>query len=203
MVACPMCHMSYIAGLPEDEKEHSNYHDDVVNGLQAHPLSDNHVVWQENQEYITIINSVSSLSQRNRAEKISRLASLEISSVGGLYCAKEPMDVYKTHLFLFHIDQRAVGVMMLQQRTSIWRAKWCDHEAPDCAKIPDHLPIWSVIYIWVLRKHRRKGLAKTLLAAGIKFFNLSPNSIGWYTPFSNEGKGFVKSICPLEFFIAK
>ncbi|MBM3300904.1 MAG: hypothetical protein FJ280_07060 [Planctomycetes bacterium] len=38
MTTCPKCGMGYVPGVPEGEKEHTRYHNRVVNGVPARSL---------------------------------------------------------------------------------------------------------------------------------------------------------------------
>jgi len=194
--------MNYIEKSP-DEKHHKFYHDQVVNGVYARPLKTDRSIWRESERRITVITANSPAPQRKRAEVVASVANRETHYNGGIYHACEESDDRNIHLFLFHMRNRIIGLVIMEKRQTVWRCRWQDNASPVCEELGGHDPMWSVIFVWVHTKHRRGGIARTVFNEAVKYLNLSLRDIGWYSPFTNNGHFFVKSIYPKEFYVAK
>jgi len=203
MVNCPVCGMAYVQGLPEDEKAHRDYHDPIANGKPGRPIKSDKVVWKGLGDRITVVTGHSPLPQRRRAEKAGQVANAEMHYDRGIYCATEPPDDRDIHLFLYYVRNRIVGLAIFERRRHVWLDTWSKVAEPQPKKLDDCSGIWSVGFIWVHVKHRRRGIAWRLFEEGIAHLGVDRSSVGFYTPFSEDGKAFVRSLCPLEFLIAK
>jgi GNAT superfamily N-acetyltransferase len=195
--------MAYIQGLPEDEREHSRWHDHVVNGLPTRPLKSDRVLWEAQGKRITVVIARSPRPQRNRAEAIASLANLETNYNGGIYHAAQQPDDSDIHLFLYHERSRALGLAILEKRSTVWRCRWRNSGPPECEELKGHEPMWSVAFLWVHRNVRRTGVARRVLARAMHHLCVSCEHIGWYTPFTDDGRTFVKALCPIEFYVGK
>jgi len=203
MVNCPVCGMGYVEGLPEDEKAHRDYHDPIANGVPRPPVKSDKVVWKALGDRITVVTGHSPLPQRRRAEKAGQVANAEMHHTGGIYCAMEAPDERDIHLFLYYVRNRIVGLAIFERRRHVWLGTWSTEAEPQPKKLDDSRGIWSLTILWVHMKHRRRGIARRLFEAGIKHLAVDRRSIGFYTPFSEDGEAFVRSLYPLEFLIAK
>ncbi len=200
---CPICCMEYAAGLGEDEKAHAAFHDQVVNGVRARPLSTERVIWQERNRRITIVDAHSPRAQKLRAQKLASGAGMGIPSVGGLYHADESMEVRGTNILLHHVGHRAVGIMMLQPRTTVWRHVWRDDQGTEFQACPDITQMWSIIFVAVSMNRRRSGIGRELYQSALSLFALSPDQIGWCSPFTDAGIAFLRAVCPDHFYQAE
>lgn len=203
MITCPECQMCYVEGLPDNEKEHNAYHDQVVNGVVARPAKSDHVIWQEGNQRITLVTSYSSRAQRERAEKVASLANLETHYDRGIYHAAETPDKGNIHLLLYHRGNRVVGLIVLERRPRIWRFRWRGEDKPEWEELQGHEPMWSVVFVWVHKKIRRQGVARSLLTEAMRILRIGQQDVAWYTEFSDEGRAFVRSLYPDEFYVAK
>jgi GNAT superfamily N-acetyltransferase len=194
--------MSYIEESP-DEKHHKFYHDRVVNGVYARPLKTDRSIWRESERRITIITANSPTPQRKRAEVVVSVANLETHYNGGIYHAYEEPDDRNIHLFLFHMRNRIIGLLIIEKRQAVWRCRWQDNTSPVCEELSGHDPMWSVVFVWVHAKHRKHGIAHTTFEEAIKYLGLTQQRVGWYAPLTDNGRSLVKSIYPKEFYVAK
>ncbi len=204
-ITCNDCNMRYVPESRDDNLEHEQYHDKVVNGLRASLLRSDCVVWSHDNDRITVVRQSSLREQRDRAEEVGKYARKD-TPYGAEDLFDEEMEV---HVFLLHKEERIIGLLLMDKRNHVWRANW---EKCDAGKQPkemlDHPPIWSVCMVWVLKKHRQFGFAKTMLGKALTYLECSLDDIGWYTsgsppPFTPSGEAFVRSCCPNEFYIAK
>lgn len=195
--------MCYVAGLPDNEKEHRRYHDCVVNGVPARPLKTDYLIWQEDDRRITLIRARSAIAQRKRAEKVARFANVEAHYSYGIYSANEPPEGRDYHNFLYHANKRIVGFIMLEKRQEIWRCRWRDDADYDCQRLDRHEAMWSIVFMWVLKSHRRQGMATRLLREALVYLSVPYTKVGYYTPFTDDGQEFVHRLNPAEFYVAK
>lgn len=203
MTKCPECGMGYVKGLPDNERQHRQYHDRVVYGLRAQLLKSDQTIWQASEQRITVVTARSPIAQRRRAQTIASLANLETRYNGGIYHAAEPPDEREIHLFLYHQCNRARGITVLERRPTIWRCRWCNGGPPSCEELRGHEPMWAVAFLWAHRRSRRQGIARRLIAQAMHHLRVSLDQLGWYTPFTDDGRVFVKALCPNEFYVAK
>lgn len=195
--------MGYVPSVASDEKEHRTYHDRVVHGVLARPLKTDRLIWQESDRRISVVTADAPLAQRYRAEAAAFVANLETSYNGGIYHACEPRNDREKHLFLYHNRNRISGLAILEKRGTVWCCRWRESIGTECEILTDHDPMWSVVFVWVHGKYRKHGIARQLLAEGLKHMGLSLQDIGWYTPFTDSGTAFVKSMCLDKFYVAK
>jgi len=205
VLTCDVCDMRYVPESQDDVLEHDKYHDKVVNGLLAPPLRSDCVVWQHDNERITVVCQSSPREQRDRAEEVGRYARKDTP-----YGAEELFDEKReVRVFLLQKENRVIGFLLMDKRDHVWRANWDELDSDKQPKeMLDHPPMWSVCLVWVLKKHRRLGFAKTMLDEALTYLECSLDNIGWYTsssppPFTPSGEAFVRSCCPNEFYIAK
>jgi hypothetical protein len=201
---CPVCKMHYVRGLRENEKQHYAYHDRFVNGVRALPLKNECVLWQEEDHRITLVTALSPISMRRRAENVAAMANSEMHYEGGIYYAKESPNKRDVHLFLYHVRDRIIGLSIFEKRCHAWKCRWISDCKPDCEPLNQRDKLkWSVAFIWVHEKVRKKGIARRLFTQAITHLSIDPQGVGWLKPHSEAGLAFVKSLYPNEFFVVK
>ena len=137
------------------------------------------------------------------AARVGRAANQEMHYNGGVYHENEHPDDREIRLFLYIYSNRAVGLTILEKRSDICHYTWEEYDGPVENKLEQKEPIWSLGFTWVHKNHRRRSIAKILLAEAAQYLGVRVNDVGVYTPFSDDGKAFVRSIFPEEFLIAK
>jgi GNAT superfamily N-acetyltransferase len=195
--------MTYVPENPDEKKQHRACHTEVMNGVYARAIGSDAVIWTNSTARITVVTPLSSNSQRVRATKVARLANLELRYDFGIYHEDEPRDERDIHLFLYYVRNRIVGLGIMEKRTNICRCTWNERERREFKKLESSTPVWSLGIMWVHRGHRRKKVASTLFAEAAKHLHVDQKSVAFYTPFTQEGERFVRSLCPEEFMIAK
>jgi ribosomal protein S18 acetylase RimI-like enzyme len=195
--------MAYVPEIPEDRKRHKAYHDEVVNGLRASRVRSDHVIWEQNDERITVVNFQSPVTQKRRAERISSLAHCDTNYDFAPYSSGETLDARNVHLFLGYVADRGISLLLVEKRSHVWEYTWEEYEKHEAQQLCDHVPIWSVGFVWVHRGHRRRGWARRLAKQAARLFAVDIQSFGWRTPFSDDGEAMVRRFCPDRFYIAK
>lgn len=195
--------MGYVPGLNEDEAEHARYCDLIVNGPAIGMPEHEHVVWVKADDRILLVTDSSSEEQRKLAHDVSTCANREMHYDKSIYRHYDPPDERQVQIFLYVRTSRAVGMCIIERRAMVWSCTWNGNETPICVEQPEKAPMWSVGFIWSHSKHRHTGIAYILLKEAKRVLNLNHDDIGWYPPFSAEGKVFVRRQYPTHFFVAK
>ncbi len=200
---CPECGMGYVPNYAEDEKEHKKYHDKIVNGVYAPEMKNEKVVWRQDNFRITVVNYFSPIRQKKRAEETGLLANKDTKFDFAPYYHKEKLDERNIHLFLLCRENRIIGLLILERRDSVKQFTWKEYETAAGSELPKGEAIWSIGLIWVHNKYRKQGLGSQLVHIAASFLGIMIQSIGWYTPFTDDGKKLAKALCPDTFFVAK
>jgi len=195
--------MAYVKEIPKDRRLHRTYHDEIVNGVPAHPLKSETVVSRQGDDRIVVVTAASPKAQRVRARKVGEVANREMQYDFGLYNENEPPDDRNIHLFIYCRGGRAIGLAILERRTQVCHYTWeeFDHRAQKTLEERD--PRWSLGFTWTHEKHRRRGLARILLQEGVCYLGVRVDDIGLYTPFTGNGEAFARSIFREGFLVAK
>ncbi len=196
---CEICGMAYVPELPDNVHEHIKYHDKVANGLRTRALKTDRVIWSHDDMRITVVKQLSPLAQLRRAEEVARLARRDTP-----YGSEQVFDDRKVHAFLLIKGDRAIGLVVIDEREHIWKASWADLNADKKPQeIIGHPPIWSICMVWIHQQHRRSGLGQFMVSQAVAYLGCDLGSVGWYTEFTDSGKNFVRKCCPETFYIAK
>lgn len=195
--------MGYVPGLAENERLHRRHHDEIVNGVLGGPLKSDNVIWTCAGARITVVTPLSQKAQRVRARKVAQAANREVCYEFGIYSEFEPLDERNLHVFLYHENDRIVGLALLELRTHIWRSTWSSREKQDTEMLMGHPPVWSLGFAWVHRRCRRRGIATRLFAAATRHLHVKAAEVGVYTPFTESGQALARALFPDTFLIAK
>jgi hypothetical protein len=199
VVKCELCGMSYVPQVPDNVREHSRYHDRIVNGFPTRPLKSDCVIWAEADSRITLVNPRSVLPQRRRAEEVARLARRDMP-----YGEEDLFNGKDTHAFFLHKRNRAIGFLSIEKQKHVWKACWADLDAgKEPEEIVGHPPIWSICMAWIHERHRGSGLGQFMVSQAAVYLGCDLGSVGWYTPFTESGRNLVRKCCPETFYIAK
>lgn len=199
VVTCEICGMGYVPEIPDNVSEHKRYHDKVVNGLRVRPLKSDCIIWSQADMRITVVNRLSPLGQRRRAEEVARLAR---SDTG--YDAEDIFNGKDTRAFLLNKQSRAIGFLGIEKREHVWKTCWADLDADkDPEEMVGHPPIWSIFMVWILKRYRGLNLGQTMINEALAYLGCDLDTVGWYIPFTDSGKALVRRCCPETFYIAK
>ena len=200
------CGLTFLPSHRPDARRHRKEHDEYLAGVRVSPLRDDEVVSETNDLRITVVRPGSSLRQRKRAEHVGRRANWDTHYDFGVYSASEDGNrTFQIHAFIGSSQERAVSFMLLETRSTVWLARWVDlganHLEP--GKVSEGIKQWTVGFIWVLPRLRRKGIARKLLREAARFAQIPVTELGWYTPFTPEGELLVRAACPDKFRIIR
>lgn len=200
---CSECGFHYCEDIPENVARHDAYHDKVVRGLCAPRLDEEDLVWESGPDRVTLVTKASPIVEQEVAGEVAKLTTLD-TRYSPPFAPGGPPDDTRVQVFLYHVANRIVGFLMIQERGAIWRATWQSLGMPPILEeIKTASPMWSVGLLWVHRGFRNKGVARCLVSQAIRRLNVSLADLGWQTEFSKDGETFVRSLYPVSFFIAK
>jgi GNAT superfamily N-acetyltransferase len=199
-IICNICGMEYVSELQDNVRQHNEYLDKTVNGLRTSPMKSDCIISSQDDKRITVISQLSPMEQLKLAEEVAQYARKDTP-----YGAEQLFDdKVEVRVFLLYKKDRIIGLLLVDKRYYVWLARWDELDVgKKPKKIPHHPPIWTVCFVWILKKHRAQNLAKILLNEAITYLGCRLDQIGWYTPFTDSGQSFVKSYCPEEFYIAQ
>ena len=203
MTICPECGLGYVPEVPDNAEYHKKYHDRKVSGFPYRRAKSDEIIWEDGDFRITVINYFSPKSQRVRAQEVGLIAWDDTEFSFGRYHSEEQLDERNIHNFLLYRKNRVIGLLIAERRSYIYKFTWEEYEKAGGQELPQRPPIWSVGYVWILKKFRRKGLSKRLVTEAVFFLKTDPQHIGWYTPFTGMGEVLAKSLCSDYFYVAK
>ena len=200
---CPDCGLGYVPDVFEDTRFHKKYHDEIVNGLPAKRAKNDRIIWEDSPLRITLVNYNSPLSQKKRAEMVAIIARKDTPFDFASYHASEPFDDRNVHVFLLYLHNRIIGLTVIEKRSNIWKCTWKQYESREPEILTSHPSIWSIGFVWIHRRYRRKGLARQIVKEAASFLATDMQSIGWYTGFTESGEALIRRLCPDHFYIAR
>ncbi|MBZ5678023.1 MAG: GNAT family N-acetyltransferase [Acidobacteriia bacterium] len=173
--------------------------------MKVRPRRDDEIVYETDVLKITVVRPTSPNAQRKRAQEVGSRANRDTKFDFGVYAAMDDCNrEFQIHAFIGASHERAVAFLLLEKRSTIWLARWPDIEAglypPE---ISERIAEWTIGFIWVHSRVRRHGIARKLLHEAARFARIPTVQLGWYTPFTDEGRLLVRAICPSEFRVIK
>lgn len=198
-----ICKFAYVPEVEDNVRQHDIYHEHFLNGIQINNIEEYQNIKISNKFSILIINQLIPFEKRKIAQNLAIFPLYETRFSGLPYSAYESLDERNVHALLLIKDDRAMGLLVMELRSEIWLTNWIDYYNNRVTKLTNHEPIWSISMVWIANAHRRKGYCKIFIDKTLSFFKTDTKKIGWYTPFTENGESFVRSICPNDFYIAK
>jgi len=202
LAKCPDCEMMYVPDIPEDKRAHQRFHHDTLRGPRARPLKSDRVIWRGNGRALTCVNSKSPLAQKRRANKAARVANRTTPYDFPPYLHFDRPTENDLHFFLMSMNGRIAGVLVMAQLPHLCRCTWEQMDRKEYDEIQRHPIRWTSNYAWTAPASRRTGLASRMVQEAVRFFGIGPQELGWFPPFTDDGKELVRSICPDSVIIA-
>lgn len=200
---CPECGMGYVKESKSDQRLHCIYHDEIVNGILAHPLKSETVVWHKGNDRIVLVTAFSKKAWRDRAGKVARAANQEMRYDFGIYNEAEAPDEREIHLFIYCCGNRAIGLSIFEKRRHVCHYSWEEYDKRVQKELTNQDPIWSLGFNWIHKRYRRRGLGKVLFLEAISQLGIHLDTVGLYIPFSREGEAWARSIFHEGFLVAR
>lgn len=202
-VKCPDCGFSFVETLPRDRHQHRKYHDGVVFGLKRSAITQIKSVSSSGANSVRLVNAGSPRAHRRVAQELSLIMAGDVEFSFVAYHADEPDDDRHYQIFIGTEGDRAVSYLILERRHRVWRCTWEEYDSQKSTKLPAVNGVWSVGMAWVCRANRKKGWIRRSLDAAAQHLDFTWDRLGWYTPFSSDGEGLARHLCPRGILIAK
>lgn len=177
--------------------------DNLENGLLTSRFESETMIWSQKNKRIIVVDNLSPNQERIRARQIGQIANRELQHDGGIYNETDPPDFRDIHLYLYVSDSRAIGLSIFERRDNICEYTWEEYDRRIQKDLKLQNPIWSLGLIWIHKNYRKCGIATQLFENGLAHLNTGINKIGLYTPFSEEGRIWARTVFENEFIIAK
>lgn len=211
MARCELCRLRYNPQSPADRSRHRRVHDALVNGLPYRPARSDRVISERGGTRVAVVTRDSPFAQRRRAVSAFRAASREMRYTGSGYTKREPKE-NDSHAFLLYRGNRLIGLFILARRPRWAEGVWNDEEPNGVTEVSGWDmrkreqgggPLWSVDFMWIARKHRRRGFGKLLLQCAARFLGTTVEEFAWLPPFTPFGKAFIRHVRPEAFEVAE
>jgi len=188
---CPDCGLLYARGYAPDERYHRRVHDDAVNGHRTKLGDGFYAVTHETVMPLQKLAQAAASAARWETK-------YDFSSFTAI---KKSVDEYDTIVMLCVKDRRVCGLLVSRQRECKYTANLNSFQLGDfdywrpteCIEVKPHTRR-AVDMIWVLKKHRRQGLAKGLIEALAKHCKLRVEDIAHMIPFREEAVHLWKAL---------
>lgn len=199
------CGLAYAADYAPDVRYHRGVHDAWEHGVKLSPLQSDRVVAHRAEIEVLVVAPGAPRPQRHRAQLAGSTANKEMHYDFGVYSEFEGDERgYATHAFLARVGGRAVGLVVLRQRQSLWRTTWREDGTPnrDAALVSETAHCWTVDFAWTHREHRRQGIATLVVRAAAAYLGVAVEDLAWGTPFEPEGQALARQLCPDVLYVA-
>lgn len=202
---CPVCGLGYVPEYPPDAARHRREHEEFVKGVAIKPLKDDVVLLEDSALRITLVPPDASLNQRRRVERIARRANWETEYDFGIYSATESCNTeLNIHALIGSRSGRAVALVLVERRGRVWTARWtAEGDVCDVTQVENTSRRWTIGFVWTLAQCRRQGVARKMIEQASAFTGVPVSELGWYTPFTDQGKALARRLCPSRFYVVK
>jgi GNAT superfamily N-acetyltransferase len=188
---CPDCGLNYARGYAPDERYHRRFHDETVNGRRAKLGDGFHAVTHESPIWLQRTAQAAASAARRETK-------YDISSFTAI---KRRFDEWDTIAMLCIKDGRVCGLLVSRQRECQYSASLNSFQlgAFDSWRPTEGIQVIphtrrAVDMIWVLKKHRRQGVAKGLIEALARHCNLKVEDIAHMIPFREDAVHLWKAL---------
>jgi ribosomal protein S18 acetylase RimI-like enzyme len=192
---CHECGLNYARDLPSDRRYHDRVHDETVNGVRAPTPkrgSETVIGCHGEFELLFAATSVSSVEEQ-RLEKAAANARGDAPYSFGMYHVGDT-ERAGSRVVWARNSGRIVGLAVIDTRVKAAHLlpleRLSDEWVREALEESNHV-LAGIAVIWVLRKHRRRGLGKALLEACLKQLDGTLNEVAFQIPFTAAGARFV------------
>jgi Acetyltransferase (GNAT) family len=199
-IRCPDCHSSYFTDDPDDVAWHAVRHDRFVDGVPVSTCDLGEIVWQDGASRLALVTPNSPMRYQELAEEFAMTAYQEMGHKAA-YHAGEALDKRNVHFFLFHADERIAGYARFETVRYARRFTWPEYSVPNGEPLPLCSPTWAVTNLWVIKRHRHRGIAKKAVTRAAVWLGNDMSSVAWQPPFSEQALGFLRRCYPDSFIL--
>ncbi len=148
---------------------------------------------------ILLVTDGSPEAERSMAEQVARRAMRDTPFHTPAYTVGSKED---NRVFVAREAGTAVGLAVLRARPRwAWWSwdDWDEERRPATGVAP--MTTWTVETIWTHPACQARGLARHLVRAASQEVDQPVTSFAWRRPFTPSGEAFVRSLCPLGFWV--
>ena len=189
--ACPDCGLLYKRGYAPDERHHRSVHDAVLNGPRSNLDDGFHAVTHKSP--ISVQRSAQAAGSAARRDTAYDFNSFAAS--------KKNSDEFDTVVVICTKAGRVVGLLVSRERESKHTTNLDSFEADDfdswrpteATEVGAHRRR-AIDMIWVLKKHRKQGVARGLAEALSSHFKMEIKEFAHMTPFREDAVALWKAL---------
>jgi GNAT superfamily N-acetyltransferase len=194
--------LDYEEGDSQDRRTHARHHDEFVNGIKWKTHKKEKIVYSKGDFRIVLLDVGSPSFLWRRAIKVGRRGKQETLFAPGVYSEYERT----ARSLVGIIGERAMSILVMRRMRGIlettW-ASWVDKSAEArrelesfIRELPGDRRPWSCSYLWVLPRHRGRGVARKMADVALEESGLPREKFPWLAPFTESGEAFIRSYCP-------
>ncbi|KAG4102019.1 ESCO1/2 acetyl-transferase-domain-containing protein [Neocallimastix lanati (nom. inval.)] len=166
-IICTECGMPYNPSIQEDDLQHQQYHNIIIDGIEYNGYKTDNVVQKFSKNvYISEVEmSETTSSHKNKLLQILNLIETEL---GAVKLNESLIQHYK--FFLYIKNKKLIGCAIVRDVKEGYRIEIDDNieqittlESIDKSKVSRVSTLCGISRIWVSRKERKKGIASQLL----------------------------------------
>jgi len=166
-IICSDCGMPYNPSIQEDDIQHQNYHNIIIDGIEYNGYKTDKII-KKISSGIYISKVIMSEATINHKKKLSQILNLIETELGAVSLKEEFIDNYK--FFLYIKNKKLIGCAIVREVKEGYKIEMNQNinEISTIEKINKSLvskvpTLCGISRIWVSKKERKKGIASQLL----------------------------------------
>jgi ribosomal protein S18 acetylase RimI-like enzyme len=184
---------------PPDDRYHRSVHADWQLGATLRVAAGDRVVARFDALEVLMVPPTAPRVQRDRAMRVAMRAHRKsgydfISYDGGTHG-----QAARTHAMIARRGGRAVGFLVARwRREGAHRVAWADYGTPGARgrAVHDPAPMWSIDFVWVLERARRRGTASRMIETLAAHLEIAVSAFAWGLPLSPDGECLARYLTP-------
>lgn len=116
----------------------------------------------------------------------------------GWYADREDGQILQSHAFVPTVNDNVVGLAIASLKLCF---PYVHGRTTEKSAIPETSPRWTITRLWVLKPHRREGIASKTILAVAKYFKVDVSELGVDTPNPHSRK-VMESLCGIQINLA-
>ena len=191
---CPDCGLGYVPGV--NDEVHKEFHDRVINGFTTdlpdgfHPITNN-----------------SPMPLQRVAESAAQAAHDDNTYDFAAFAASEDLDEYNTVVLVWVYERRVCGFIASRERLCCRRTRLdsfrqgFDGWRPNAMEETPDEQRRNIDMIWIIRKHRRQGYARTLVQELARHCRMGVEEFGHMLPFTESALLFWQTFSFITIYV--
>ena len=189
------CGLSYISGLPEDEKDHQAIHAAYFYGPEIFAVLELSPAATDGALPIYMVDRSCSKKNRDELAHVAMVAHRSMPEYPAGYDGTVTDDDQR--LFLVAEGARIVSMAITSLDERFWHLAWnTDGTIAQIDQTPSIHRSYKIARVWTAAGYRRKGLAVRLVQTVSHLLPCQISDLGWELPFTQAGGSLVKRLCP-------